>query len=197
MPTNFSYAGKAARILTIQELLSGCPNAKDYEASNGEHSLKNCNFLFEGTKYTSSNNYSDSLLLENPISSISFDPNQSGKMVWMLDAEYSMLDGIMANSSIGLHPVIDVPKIRIQLKNLPACGEHEKVNSQETGCECVDGYVKVNETCQYKVTCGSNEDYVESDNSCTCKQGYVEINNQCVQKATCDTNATYNSSNNT
>ena len=109
LPTAFSYAGKAARLITAQELMRGC-NFTQVKTSVTEISighLSRFNFLFEKTKYESSSMGSYGYWLETPHAST------SGQVV-DADARYrSTASNYWASDSDGVRPTIDVPYVGI------------------------------------------------------------------------------------
>ena len=65
LPSNFSYSGYSARLLTSQEIINGCYNYS--EGFNIFFSLsKNCKFLFENTSYHDFSLVTDGSWLETP-----------------------------------------------------------------------------------------------------------------------------------
>ncbi len=64
LPSNFSYSGKAARLLTIQEIRKATGNKDIPTWQAGE--LDNFNYLFENTKYSNGSNAAWAWWLENP-----------------------------------------------------------------------------------------------------------------------------------
>ena len=68
LPTGFDYSGYSARLLTYQELYSGC---YDYNVnlSNTKGLSTNCKFLMENTKYSNSSLRTSGGWLETPNSS--------------------------------------------------------------------------------------------------------------------------------
>ena len=96
LPTNFSYSGYAARLLTYQELVSACGST---------NFATTCLFLAENTYYmtgTTKMGSTDQMLLETPLSS-------SSSNVWTLS---TVDEGISLanNKSGGIRPVIEIPK---------------------------------------------------------------------------------------
>lgn len=105
LESNFSYAGKAARLLTYQEGLSAC-GAGDITSTNY---LNQCNYLLDNTGYISS---ADILgyWLENPKT-----VNDS----WVIHGSNSLITGGTAysNTSFGVRPAIEVKKSKIYLND--------------------------------------------------------------------------------
>ena len=64
LPSNFSYSGKAARLLTIQEVRKATGNKDIPTRQAGE--LDNFNYLMENTKYSNANIANWGYWLENP-----------------------------------------------------------------------------------------------------------------------------------
>ena len=107
LPQNYEYTNKAARLLTVQEILSGCEldatNAYDYNSIQTK-----CEFLLEKTQY---NEYSSekvwTLLLENPNSSVT---------AYIFNVGVNNMN-LLSNSVYdtgGFRPAIDVPINRIE-----------------------------------------------------------------------------------
>ena len=102
LPTAFSYSGKAARLLTYQEVYQACYNTTTAITSNG--GLSNCNFLFEKTKYSVSSNPTSGPWLETPyVSNSSRVYNATSGTRYV---EYSTA----SNASRGVRPTIEVLK---------------------------------------------------------------------------------------
>ena len=104
----FSYAGRAARLLTEQELVYGCKGTINNDTSLAtDGSLTACNFLFEGTKYTNSSRTVYGPRFETPLS-------DSSTNVWRAHSAYRSVRSVEADSTLnGVRPVIDVPLSRI------------------------------------------------------------------------------------
>ena len=115
LPTNFSYEGKAARLITAQEVMSACGITEftGLSVSNGE--INGCNYLMEGTEYTYGH------MVDEKTSGIyleTADP-EFDTMVWMLMGDQT---GMMTNCAVreytsyyqGIKPTIDIPKNRIE-----------------------------------------------------------------------------------
>lgn len=109
LPTNFSYAGYSARLITYQELLRAC--SQDDTILNYELGLGNCQYLVENSVY-SSNNKMRGYWIENPYPScynrweaMSVDGGGSG---W--GVKVSSTNG---SYTLGVRPVIEVPKKNI------------------------------------------------------------------------------------
>ena len=99
----FSYAGKAARLLTAQEVMQGCGIVK-LTSKSGE--LDGCTFLFEKTDYAASGRPTVSVWLETSYT------DTKGAM--RANSEERRV--IPSNSNLtnkGLKPAIDVPKSRL------------------------------------------------------------------------------------
>ena len=104
LPDSFSYAGKAARLLTVQEVrkatgINGIPTLKTGE-------LDNFNYLMENTKYSSSS-LTYGYWLENPLSGDFAD-------AWYVHGEYRNVRRSPASSAgHGVRPAIEVLKSNI------------------------------------------------------------------------------------
>ena len=106
LPSNFSYAGYSARLLTVQEINNAC-NISVGSFTAGE--LNTCYYLMENTKYSNSSIGNYGYWLENPYSAASIDAwyvngyNRSVRSYTVSDAE-----------DFGVRPVIEVPKSNIE-----------------------------------------------------------------------------------
>ncbi len=107
LPTAFSYEGYAARLLTYQEIYSGC-----YDGTiniNSTKGLKSkCGYLVENTKYSSNDLKTYGEWLESPYLSDS-------RFVWSVygDGRCVGSDAASYTSIIGVRPAIEVAKSRI------------------------------------------------------------------------------------
>ena len=106
LPSNFSYAGYAARLLTIQEVrkATGLTSIPTYDF--GE--LNNFTYFFENTKFSSNGKASWAWWLENAYSSTSssaFDIYSSFRSV--------NNDTVSDSDDLGVRPAIEVPKVNI------------------------------------------------------------------------------------
>lgn len=110
-PSPFSYAGRAARLLTIQELKhAGCDNESGLTSLSTYGSLTACNFLLERTKYAVTTRTSFGPWLENP------DPSDDSKIWWI--SSYGRVIGSgtdypASDTRFGIRPVIEIPKNKI------------------------------------------------------------------------------------
>ena len=103
---NFSYEGKAARLLTAQEVMRGCGISEVGNYVTGE--LLNCNFLLEETKYDNHNSSSiDGIYLET------ITPRETGR-IWHVDALYDQfrLDDIF-EIMYSIRPAITINKNKL------------------------------------------------------------------------------------
>ena len=107
LPSNFSYSGKAARLLTIQEVRKATGNKDIPTWQDGE--LDNFNYLLENTKYSNASNAADAWWLENPHSG-----HSAG--VWLVDGGSRIVsnDTGLDTGDYGVRPVIEVPKSNIE-----------------------------------------------------------------------------------
>ena len=101
--TDFSYEGRAARLITYQEVVSVCGNGAVYDRGY----LDSCKYLLENTRY-SNNSLREGYWLENPRSSYS-------AYAWLVYGQYNMLyaNTTTWNNSAGVRPAIEVPKSKI------------------------------------------------------------------------------------
>ena len=108
LPTNFSYEGYAARLLTAKELMSGCNLTEVGRKTTGE--LDSCDYIMENTRYAKSTIGSAGHWLETPYA---FDSNS----VWYVGGYYhSVHSSSTNNSNFGsARPVIEVPKTAIDI----------------------------------------------------------------------------------
>ena len=100
--SGFSYSGYAARLLTVQELVSAC-------GTTIANSLVRCNWLFEQTNYSTSSFSISGSWLETVYNNNSY--------IWYVrtsDANaYRQLSYASSSSGNGVRPVIEVPKSQI------------------------------------------------------------------------------------
>ena len=106
LPTAFSYAGYAARLITAQEVSAGC----DFTVggfTTGELSSK-CKYLMENTKYSSKSLKTYGGWLESPRASTS-------STAWYVYAYGRLVDSgtVTYHGSHGVRPAIEVSKSRI------------------------------------------------------------------------------------
>ena len=103
LPTNFSYSGYAARLLTAKEVMAGCGLSQVADDIQGE--LDNCNYLMENTTYSSFNATSHGHWLETPTAAGSIN-------VFYISVQDRIVCDIYANlaSYYGARPTIEVPK---------------------------------------------------------------------------------------
>jgi len=106
LPSNFSYAGYSARLLTIQEIKSAC-NITAGIGIIGE--LDNCNYLMENTKYSNASIGNYGYWLENTHSYNSSDAR-------IVDGgSRRMFNYTALNAGVyGVRPVIEVSKSNIE-----------------------------------------------------------------------------------
>lgn len=106
LPTNFAYTGKAARLITAQEIMQGCGLTQIGNDTSGELSTK-CKFLFEKTKYANNDYATSGIWLETP-------KGGDASSVWYAKAETRSISyDTSSATSYGVRPVIDVHKGRI------------------------------------------------------------------------------------
>lgn len=103
--SEFSYDGYAARLLTVQEVNTGCGfTIGSYKA--GELS-SNCKYLMENTKYSSDSNKTYGEWLENAHSS-------STDTIWTTHGGYRFVNRNNSNNTgVGIRPAIEVAKSNI------------------------------------------------------------------------------------
>ena len=109
LPTAFSYAGYAARLLTAQEVSAGC-GVTVGSYTEGELSSK-CKYLMENTKYSSRSLKTYGGWLESPLASYdshAWSVNATTRMVNGSDVDYAPDTGF-----IGVRPAIEVLKSNI------------------------------------------------------------------------------------
>ena len=106
LPDSFSYAGKAARLLTIQEVrkATGISNIPTWQV--GE--LDNFNYLFENTEYSNGNNAAWAWWLENPRSG-----NYDNAWNVLGDYRHVNLNTVSHAGDHGVRPAIEVLKSNI------------------------------------------------------------------------------------
>ena len=106
LPDSFSYAGKAARLLTAQEINNAC-NIIVGNSTTGE--LDSCIYLMENTRYSNSSIGNYGYWLENPHSEYS-------NYAWYVHGLNHRVNYTTVSSAdvIGVRPVIEVSKSNIE-----------------------------------------------------------------------------------
>lgn len=106
-PSNFSYAGYAARLLTIQEVRKGTGLTSIPTWKVGE--LDNFTYLLENTKFSSNGNSAWAWWLENARSDNSTD-------AWLVDGGHRVVNINTVSNAVGLgvRPAIEVSKANIE-----------------------------------------------------------------------------------
>ena len=109
LPTAYDYSGYAARLLTGQELMSGCGFTTLDVGAGITGELDSCNYLMENTKYASEDIENYGPWLETPYVN---DFNY----IWYVDGTYRGANVHTAYPSpyyCGVRPTIEVPKANI------------------------------------------------------------------------------------
>ena len=97
-----SYSGKAARLLTYQELNKGCYNGST--SIESDRGLESCNFLFDHTKYSQFDVPTYGPWLETPSSG-------NTTLIFVASSAKANVDTFMADATtVGVRPVIEVSK---------------------------------------------------------------------------------------
>ncbi len=106
LPSNFSYSGKAARLLTIQEVRKATGNKDIPTWQDGE--LDNFNYLLENTKYSNASIGNYGYWLENPHSG-------NSDFAWRVYGTTRNVRGDTVSSAgdYGVRPAIEVLKSNI------------------------------------------------------------------------------------
>ena len=103
-PSNFSYAGYSARLLSIEEIRKGTGiNAPTWKV--GE--LDNFTYLLENTKFSSNNNAAWTWWLENPRTDYSTN-------AWNVYGDYRSVSNAAVSDSNGVRPAIEVSKTNME-----------------------------------------------------------------------------------
>ncbi len=110
----FTYTGRAARLMTVPELVNACGDAVTNKTGKGINErgyLKNCNFLLENTTYVSEDIGNRGYYLETWSSQIYY--------VHMTSAGDRDIGSVVHTTQLGIRPVIEVLKsdIEIELNN--------------------------------------------------------------------------------
>ena len=104
LPSNYSYVGYSARLLTIQEIRKGTGiNIPTW--NSGE--LDNFTYLLENTKFSSDKNNAWMWWFENPYSDNSSD-------AWSVNGYTRRVNYYSVSNSYGVRPVIEVSKTDIE-----------------------------------------------------------------------------------
>ncbi len=106
LPVSFSYAEKAARLLTVQEINKAC-NITVGTSKTGE--LDICNYLMENTMYSNSNIINWGYWIENPYSN-------NSTVAWHVTGRGRGIGNVSVSSSSGdgTRPAIEVLKSNIE-----------------------------------------------------------------------------------
>ena len=106
LPDSFSYSGKAARLLTTQEINQACDITSGTQIV-GE--LDKCNYLMENTKYSNASNLVGAWWLENPNSG-------NSDTAWLIHCFFRNVGHytVSAAGDDGVRPAIEVPKSNIE-----------------------------------------------------------------------------------
>ena len=107
LPSNFSYSGKAARLLTIQEVRKATGNKDIPTWQAGE--LDNFNYLMENTKYSNASIGNYGYWLENPRSGYS-------GFAWFVGGDARSVGNLTVSNAggYGVRPAIEVLKSNIE-----------------------------------------------------------------------------------
>lgn len=108
LPTNFSYDGYSARLLTFQEVDRGCYSTT-YTTWDGAFD-EMCQFLMEGTTFSNNSSGIPYVWLETPAFSSSSDTQHSYSLG---PKERSVESPLYANKLYGVYPAIEVLKADI------------------------------------------------------------------------------------
>ena len=106
LPVSFSYSGKAARLLTTQEINQACDITSGTQIV-GE--LDKCNYLMENTMYSNASNLVGAWWLENPNSG-------NSDTAWLIHCFFRNVGHytVSAAGDDGVRPAIEVPKSNIE-----------------------------------------------------------------------------------
>lgn len=109
LPSNFSYEGYSARLINKKELEFGCPNAKVPSTTTSYLDDKSCAYLLENTNFSSSSISNNGYWLENS------DSSNNNKALYVSATQRSIMNANVNSSNVGIRPVIEVPKINLDL----------------------------------------------------------------------------------
>ena len=96
----FTYDGKAARLLTVQEIMDSCGVDINY-LWNGRSLATNCNYLMENVGIFESGTGLDGYWLETPYSSYI-------DSAWYVYGSSTNIQAVMAQDRVGVRPTIEV-----------------------------------------------------------------------------------------
>ena len=106
LPTDFSYAGYAARLLTYQEVWNGC-KSYDIDPTSTEGLEAKCQFLMEGTRFSNSSLKTSGPWLESPHAS-------NSNNAYLMYADYrNLYSSVVSLTYLGARPTIEVLKSEI------------------------------------------------------------------------------------
>ena len=108
LPSNFSYSGYSARLLTYQEIYHGCYDYNTTSIGSKKGLITNCKFLFERTRYASSN-ITEGFWLEN----VNDSTSDYAYMCESDDVHCVHRNNLGYAGYHGTRPAIEVPKSQI------------------------------------------------------------------------------------
>ena len=106
LPDSFSYSGKAARLLTVQEINKACGITV---GTGQEGKLDKCNYLMENTNYSNASIGNYGYWLENPLSG-------NSDLAWIVNGGYRSVYSypVSYDGGYGVRPAIEVLKSNIE-----------------------------------------------------------------------------------
>ena len=109
---DFSYSGKAARLITLKEIMNGC--GLNQAGTMGKSELKNCLFLFENTQFATPSNPVAGWWTETPRPT---NTNDVGviRCYYRNINYYRTPNNSPSGNKFGIRPAIDVKKTDMQI----------------------------------------------------------------------------------
>ena len=114
LPTSFSYSGKAARLLTAQELMRGCNITQMLHSATNTIDRK-CIYLFENNYGFTYNRYRNNLLYEDYSLALETPCYEDSDYHWIVYSDLIPSFGWVGHSKVNVRPVIEVPISNIEV----------------------------------------------------------------------------------
>ncbi|MBO4601419.1 MAG: InlB B-repeat-containing protein [Bacilli bacterium] len=150
----FEYTDRAARLLTLQEVMRACEIDEARTSTNYDNLNQKCLFLYENTAFTTNNsgNGYTRTWLETPTNGYNQYFDNTANAIWSLNNGGRQVQiGSPSGTSRGIRPAIDVPKDRIDItiSNTHSVTLPDRVDTVDHGAEYTipdNKYPKASET---------------------------------------------------